>query len=138
MRNKAARGVLEGENDKVPCTSKFHFSKGKYGDIVLAWHGVLIHKAMPNFQNICEQARRIFGVKDDVEVGNGVHPEVRTRVGLDSESESGEEDGLGNDGEDENRGNNLNSTGNHQDDEKGDDHGNNGNNDDHMNDKNDR
>jgi hypothetical protein len=107
MKSKAARGVLEGENDKLPCTSKFHFSKGKYGNVVLAWHGVFVHKAKANLPNICAQARKIFGVKDDVEVGNGgVDPEVRIRVGLDSESESGGDDGDVEDhGDDEDHGN---------------------------------
>ena len=94
MKIKAARGILEGENNKVPCNSKFHFSKGKYGNVVLAWHSVLIHKAKANLSNICAQACKIFGVKDDGDVGDGgVDPEIMIRVGLDSESESGRDDG---------------------------------------------
>jgi hypothetical protein len=114
MRNRSrggseAAGAGHSENDKVPCTSKFHFSKGKYGHIVLAWHGVLVRKAKANFQDICAQARKIFGVKD-IEVGNGnkletVNPEIRTRVGLDSESESEEDELKGHGGDDENHGN---------------------------------
>jgi hypothetical protein len=97
MRNRAARGGSEGENDKAPSTSKFHFSKGKYGNVVLAWHGVLVQKAKANFPDICAQARKIFGVVD-LEIGNdnqraqNINPEIRTRVGLDSESESEEDD----------------------------------------------
>ena len=73
MKNRASRGVSEVENDKGPCTSsKFHFSKGKYGNIVLAWHGVLIRKAKANFQDICAEARKIYGVTDD---GNQPHQE---------------------------------------------------------------
>ena len=96
MKNRAARGgPAEAETDKVPCTSKFHFSKGKYGHIVLAWHGVLIQKAKANFPDICAQARKISGATND-EAGNGnqvahIDPKIRTRVGLDSESESGSE-----------------------------------------------
>jgi hypothetical protein len=93
MKNRVARGAsgLEAETDKVPATSKFHFSKGKYGHIVLAWHGVLIQKAKANFPDICAQARKIFGATND-ETGNGnqvahIDPEVRTRVGLESEPE---------------------------------------------------
>ena len=90
MKNRAARGVSEGENNKGPCTSsKFHFSKGKYGNIVLAWHGVLIRKAKANFRDICAEAQKIYGVTDG---GNQpaqaqVDLEIRTRVSLDSESE---------------------------------------------------
>jgi hypothetical protein len=99
MKNRAKRGGSEGDNDKVPSTSKFHFSKGKYGNVVLAWHGVLIQKAEANFPDICAQARKILGAAD-VEIGKNdnqrvlnANPEVRTRVGLDSESESeGSED----------------------------------------------
>lgn len=86
---------MENEIDKVPCTSRFHFSKGKYGNIVLAWHGVLVQKAEPNFPDICAQARQIFGIANAE--GNSNHlardidPEIRTRVGLDSEPESGSE-----------------------------------------------
>jgi hypothetical protein len=86
----------------VPSTSKFHFSKGKYGNVVLAWHGVIIQKAK-SLANICVQARKIFGVAD-VGIGNdnqraqNTNPEVMTRVGLDSESES-EEEGEANDGD---------------------------------------
>ena len=109
MKNRAARGGSEGDNDKAPSTSKFHFSKGKYGNIMLAWHGVLVQKAKTNFPDICAQARTIFGVTD-VGIGNdnhraqNVNPEVSTRVGLDSESESEEE----NDGDDEEHGNSDN------------------------------
>jgi hypothetical protein len=115
MKNRAARGGLEGDNDKAPSSSKFHFSKGKYGNVVLAWHGVLIQKAKANFPDICAQARKIFGVTD-VKIGNddqraqNVNPEVRTRVGLDSESESEEE--TENDGDHEDHGND-NSEGDH-------------------------
>jgi len=84
----------QAESDKVPCsTSKFHFSKGKYGNIVLAWHGVLMQKAEASFPNICTEARKVFGVTD-LEKGNGnqlsqsADPEIRNRVGLDSEPES--------------------------------------------------
>lgn len=92
MKNRVARGGPEAETDKVPATSKFHFSKGKYGHIVLAWHGVLIQKAKANFPDICAQARKIFGATND-ETGNSnqvahIDPEVRTRVGLESEPES--------------------------------------------------
>lgn len=88
MKSRASRGVSEVENDKGPCTSsKFHFSKGKYGNIVLAWHGVLIRKAKANFQDICAEARKIYGVTDDGNQPAQVDPEIRTRVGLDSESE---------------------------------------------------
>ena len=67
----------------------FHFSKGKYGNIVLTWHGVLIRKAKANFRDICAEARKIYSVTDG---GNQlaqaqVDPEIRTHVGLDSESE---------------------------------------------------
>lgn len=102
MKNRAARGGSERDNDKATTSSKFHFSKGKYGTIVLAWHGVL--KAKANFPDICAQARKIFGA--DVELGNdnqraqNMNPDIRTRVGLDSESESesGEENNA-NDGD---------------------------------------
>jgi len=140
MKNRAARGGSEGEIDKVPCTSKFHFSKGKYGNIVLAWHGVLMKKAEANLPNICAQARKIFGVTD-FETGNGnqlartVDPEIRTRVGLDSESESGGEDSdedRGNDGDEEDHGSDNDDGdeevhGNDNDDRLGDEenHGNN-------------
>jgi hypothetical protein len=109
MKNRVARGGSEGDNDKAPSTSKFHFSKGKYGNVVSAWHGVLIQKAKANFPDICTQARAIFGVTD-VGIGNdnqraqNVNPEVRTRVGLDSEDES-EDENNANDGDDEDRGN---------------------------------
>jgi hypothetical protein len=113
MKNRAARGGSEGDNDKVPSTSKFHFSKGKYGNVVLAWHGVLIQKAKANFQDICAQARKILGATD-VEIGKNdnqrapnVNPEVRTRVGLDSESES-DEGNNANGGDHEDHGNNNN------------------------------
>ena len=108
MRNRSRGGsevasaASHSENDKV-CTSKFHFSKGKYGNIVLAWHGVLVQKAEATFQDICAQARKIFGVKDiESNKPETVNPEVRTRVGLDSESESelSEEDKGANDGDD--------------------------------------
>jgi hypothetical protein len=102
-KNRAARGGPEAETDKMPCTSKFHFSKGKYGHIVLAWHGVLVQK-VKDFTDICAQARKIFGATN-VEPGNTnqvIDPEVRTRVGLDSESESGDDDhGAGHDGDEE-------------------------------------
>jgi hypothetical protein len=86
----------------VPSTSKFHFSKGKYGNVVLAWHGVIIRKAK-SLADVCAEARKIFGVAD-VGIGNdnqraqNANPEVMTRVGLDSESES-EEEGEANDGD---------------------------------------
>lgn len=131
MKNRAARGGSEGDNEKAPSTSKFHFSKGKYGNVVLAWHGVLIQKAKANFPDICAQARKHLGVTD-VEIGDDnqraqyVNPEVRTRVGLDSESESEEEDNTNDGGHED-----------HGDDDSEDDqnadvdyHGNNGNNDD--------
>ena len=123
MKNKAARGGSEGDNNKAPSTSKFHFSKGKYGNIVLAWHGVLVQKAEANFLDICAQARKIFGVTD-VEKGNdnrraqNVNPEVRTRVGLESESEEANDS----DGDDEEHVN-----GNNKDDQNS--HGNDGDND---------
>jgi hypothetical protein len=94
-RNRAARGGTEGDNDKIPCTSKFHFSKGKYGNVVLAWHGVLIQKAKANFTDICAQARSIFRATDvgkGSQVAQTFDPEIRTRVGLDSESESDKAD----------------------------------------------
>jgi hypothetical protein len=97
----------------VPSTSKFHFSKGKYGNVVLAWHGVIIQKAKASFADICAQARKIFGVAD-VGIGNdnqraqNANPEVSTRVGLDSESES-EEEGEANDGDNADHGGNSNS-----------------------------
>ena len=59
MKIKAARGILEGENDKVPCNLKFHFSKGKYGNVVLAWHGVLVHKAKANQISVHRRARSL-------------------------------------------------------------------------------
>ena len=108
MRNRTARVGSEGDNDKAPTTSKFHFSKGKYGNVVLAWHGVLIQKAKANFPDICAQARKICGAMD-VEMGNdnqrgqNTNPEIRTRVGLDSESES-EEENDPNDGDHEDHG----------------------------------
>jgi hypothetical protein len=97
VKSRAARGHggTEGDNDKVPCTSKFHFSKGKYGNVVLAWHGVLVQKAK-NFSDICAQARNIFRATDVVGKGQltqTVDPEIRTRVGLDSESESDRDKG---------------------------------------------
>jgi hypothetical protein len=94
----------------VPSTSRFHFSKGKYGNVALAWHGALTQKAKANFADICAQARKIFGVagggigNDDQQAQN-TNPEVRTRVGLDSESES-EGENKGNDGDNEDHGNN--------------------------------
>ena len=124
MKNRAARGGSEGDNDKAPSTSKFHFSKGKYGNIVLAWHGVLVQKAEANFLDICAQARKIFGVTD-VEKGNdnrraqNVNPEVRTRVGLESESES--EEANDSDGDDEEH---ASVNGNNEDDRNS--HGNDG------------
>jgi hypothetical protein len=114
MKNRAARGS-EVENDKAPCTSKFHFSKGKYGHIVHAWHGVLIQKAEANLLDICAQARKIIGAMDfGMGIGNQlvVDPEIRARVGLDSEpesdSEGNDEDNAGddNDGDDEHQGDN--------------------------------
>lgn len=97
VKSRAARGHggMEGDNDKVPCTSKFHFSKGKYGNVVLAWHGVLVQKAK-NISDICAQARNIFRSTDVVGKGQltqTVDPEIRTRVGLDSESESDHDKG---------------------------------------------
>src|ERR1700678_1333648 len=86
---------MEGDNDKVPCTSKFHFSKGKYGNVVLAWHGVLVQKAK-NISDICAQARNIFRSTDVVgkgQVEQTVDQEVTTRVGLCSESESDRDKG---------------------------------------------
>lgn len=62
---------------------------------MLAWHGILVQKAEPNFPDICAQARQIFGIANAE--GNSNHlardidPEIRTRVGLDSEPESGSE-----------------------------------------------
>ena len=82
MKNRAARGGLEGDNDKAPSTSRFHFSKGNYGNIVLAWHSVLIQKAKANLLSICAQACKALGVMD-VEIGNNkqqVNPEVRTHA----------------------------------------------------------
>ena len=127
MKNRAARGVSV-DNDKVPSSSKFHFSKGNYGNIVLAWHSVLIRKAQANFPDICVEARKAFGAMD-VEIWNDnqrLNPEVRTCVGLDSESESGEENGP-HDIDDEDHGND-----NDEDNRNGDIdyHGNNGNNED--------
>ena len=100
MNNRAARGILEVENNKGPCTSsKFHFSKGKYGNIVLAWHSVLIRKAKANFQDICAEAQKIYGVTDDGNQLAQVDPEIRTCVGLDSESEgASDNDSAGNEG----------------------------------------
>ena len=76
-----------------------------------AWHGVLIQKAEANLPDICAQARKIVGAID-FEMGKGnklVDHEVRTRVGLDSESDSegnDEDNGDANDGDDEHQGNN--------------------------------
>jgi hypothetical protein len=107
----------------VPSTSKFHFSKGKYGNVVLAWHGALIQKAKANFADICVQARKIFGVADigigsDNQQAQNANPEVRTRVGLDSESESEGEsrdvDYHGNDGSSDDKDDGKN----HNDDRK--------------------
>ena len=111
MKNRATRGGSEGDSDKLPSTSKFHFSKGKYGNVVFAWHGALIQKAEANFADICAQAqaRKIFGVADvgigsDSQRAQNANPEVRTRVGLDSESES-EGETKANDGDNEDHGN---------------------------------
>ena len=52
MKNRAGRGRSEGDNDKAPSTSRFHFSKGNYGNIVLVWHGVLIQEAKANLLSI--------------------------------------------------------------------------------------
>ena len=60
---------MEGDNDKAPSTSRFHFSKGNYGNIVLAWNGILIQKAKANLPSICAQACKALGVTD-VEIGN--------------------------------------------------------------------
>lgn len=115
IKNRATRGASEGDNDKVPSTSKFHFSKGKYGNVVFAWHGALIQKAKANFADICAQARKIYGIAD-VGIGNDnqraqiANPEVRTRVGLDSENESEEENKAdGGDDEDYSNSNNEDS-----------------------------
>ena len=57
--------------------------------------------------SICAQAHKALGVMD-VEIGNDkqqVNPEVRTCVGLDSESESDEEN-IANNGDHEDHGNN--------------------------------
>lgn len=56
---------------------------------MLAWHGVLIRKAKANFRDICAEARKIYGVTDgsNQPAQAQVDPEIRTRVGLDSESE---------------------------------------------------
>ena len=125
MKNRAARGRSEGDNDKAPSTSKFHFSKGKYGNIVLAWHGVLVQKAEANFPDICVQAHKIFGVMD-VEKGNenrraqNVNPKVRTHVGLESEeandSDEDDEEHVNGNNEDD-----QNSHGNDGDDDAVDD-----------------
>ena len=53
----------------MPSTSRFHFSKGNYSNIVLAWHGILIQKAKVNLPSICAQACKALGVTD-VEIGN--------------------------------------------------------------------
>ena len=108
-----------------PSTSRFNFSKGNYGNIVLAWHSILIQKAKANLPSICAQACKALGVTD-VEIGNDkqqVNPKVRTCVGLDSESESDEEN-IANNGDPGND--------NSKDDRNGDIgyHINNGNNDD--------
>jgi hypothetical protein len=53
-----------------------------------------MQKAKGNLPEICAQARRIFGVTDtgnDNHQALKVNPEVRTRVGLESESESDSE-----------------------------------------------
>ena len=89
MKNGATRGRSEGDNDKVPSTSRFHFSKWNYSNIVLAWHSILIQKAKANLPSICAQAHKALGVTD-VEIGNDkqrVNPEVRTCVGLDKSNE---------------------------------------------------
>ena len=144
MKNRAARGGSEGDNDKVPSTSKFHFSKGKYGNIVLAWHGVLIQKAKANFPDICAQARKILGAtdleigKNDNERALNVNSEVRTRVGLDSESESEEESSAdggdhednGNENSEDDRNSVIDYHGNDGNDDTDDGHGNDSHNDD--------
>ena len=53
----------------MPSTSRFHFSKGNYSNIVLAGHGILIQKAKVNLPSICAQACKALGVTD-VEIGN--------------------------------------------------------------------
>jgi hypothetical protein len=61
---------------------------------VLAWHGVLVQKAKAIFPDICTQARQIFGIVN-AEIGKSnqdIDPEIRTRVGLDSENESESEE----------------------------------------------
>ena len=106
-KNRAARGRSEGDNDKAPSTSRFHFSKGNYGDIVLVWHGVLIQKAKANLPSICAQGCKALGVMD-VEIRNDkqrVNPEARTCVGFDSKSESDKEN-IANNGDNEDHGNN--------------------------------
>lgn len=112
MKNRATRGGSEGDNDKVPSTSKFHFSKGKYGNVVLAWHGVIMQKAKASFADICAQARKIscadVGIGNNNQRAQNANPEVSTRVGLDSESES-EEEGEANDGDNADHGGNSNS-----------------------------
>ena len=95
---------------------------------MLAWHSVLIQKDKVNLPSICVQARKALGVMD-VEIGNNkqqVNPKVRTCVGLDSESESDEEN-IANNGDHEDHGND-----NSEDNRKGDIgyHINDGNNDD--------
>ena len=139
IKNRAARGGSEGENDKTPCTSKFHFSKGKYGNVVLAWHGVLVQKAKATFPDICARACKIFGATD-VGIGNQrtqtVDPEIKTRVGLESESESeGEGEDDANDGDDEDHASGNDSGEDPEDDQLGNSyHGNN--NDDNVDDGN--
>ena len=69
MKNRAARDGSEGDNDKATSTFRFHFSKGNYSNIVLAWHSILIQKAKANLPSICAQACKALGVTD-VEIWN--------------------------------------------------------------------
>jgi hypothetical protein len=133
-KNRATRGGSKGDSDKVPSTSKFHFSKGKYGNVVLAWHGALTQKAKANFTDICAQARKIFGVagggigNDDQQAQN-TNTEVRTHVALDSESESegenkGDNEDHGNNNTEDNRNSDVHYRSNDGSNNDTDDHGN--------------
>ena len=62
---------------------------------MLAWHGVLIRKVKANFWDICAEAQKIYSVTDgsNQPAQAQVDPEIRTRVGLDSESEGDDDSG---------------------------------------------
>ena len=98
MKTRVARGGSEGNNDKEPCSSKFDFSKGNFGNIMITWHGVLIQKVNTNLPDICNCCHKIFSAKN-VTMGHtnqpapDISPKVRTCIALDSKSESDKEGG---------------------------------------------